>query len=58
MCKGAVMDKSSMRTIHGLILIIKGLDPDKTRLSQETHDLIDRFEQQYAEMYEKDDKRG
>lgn len=39
-----------MRTIHALCLIIKGLDMDKTRLSPETHRLIDMFEKQYAEM--------
>ena len=40
-----------MRTIHALCLIIKGLEIEKTRLSPETHRLIDVFEKQYAEMF-------
>ena len=43
-----------MRIIHALCLIIKGLDAEKTRLSLETHRLIDMFEKQYAEMFGKD----
>lgn len=39
-----------LETIHALCLIIKGLDYDKTRLSKETHELIDKFENEYSEM--------
>ena len=45
------MEAAYLRTIHALCLIIKGLDAEKTRLSQETHSLIDMFEKQYAEMF-------
>ena len=45
------MDSAALKTIHALCLIIKGLDVDKTRLSMETHSLIDKFEKQYAEMF-------
>ena len=45
------MNDSHLKTIHALCLIIKGLDADKTRLSEETHSLIDKFEKQYAEMF-------
>ena len=40
-----------MKTIHALCLIIKGLDAEKIRLSEETHRLIDKFEKQYEEMF-------
>lgn len=45
------MKEEHLKTIHALCLIIKGLDVDKTRLSPETHRLIDKFEKQYAEMF-------
>ena len=48
--------KTFAKTIHGLCLIIKGLDADKSKLSKETHDLLDEFEKLYSEMYGEDTK--